>query len=455
MNKIIVKSHINKKWTYKIHTFGCKVNTYDTSLLEGQFKDSYFSPSQDPDVHIFNTCAVTHEAIKKAQKQIRKIKLKNPDVKVVVTGCGAQVDTDQFSHFNKVDLVVANSHKGKLKEHLSSLMEGRMPQRVLKSNIFKKTDMEFGGGLVSGRTRAFLKIQDGCNSFCTYCVIPFARGKSRSLSVDMLCEKIRQFHSEGIQEVALTGVHIGDYRYQDSYGKIFLLEHLLQTILERTSIPRIRLTSLEPLELTDHLMELYKDPRMCPHFHMSIQSASANTLNRMRRKYTDTDVQKALLMIEKKVPQAFVGMDVIVGFTGESKEDFHKTYTNLKNLPWHFIHVFPYSQRPGTRASKWADDVSFTDKKMRSQELRDLSQKRYLEQALKQVGSQKKVLALKEQKGFQKLSFQKLLSRDYWKCVLLEEELDSAYQNKEFEVQVTGHQISSGNIFLKSRLLIS
>ncbi len=448
MSKVFAEDNVSKRWTYKIHTFGCKVNTYDTSLLEGHFKDSYFSPSQDPDIHIFNTCAVTHEAIKKAQKQIRKMKSKKPDIKVIVTGCGAQVDTDQFSHFKEVDLIVANSHKGKLKEYLSCLMEGQMHQRILKSNIFQKTDMEFGGGLKSGRTRAFLKIQDGCNSFCTYCVIPFARGKSRSLSINLLCEKICQFHSEGIQEVVLTGVHIGDYRYQDNEGKVFLLEHLLQAVLERTSIPRIRLTSLEPLELTDHLMELYQDPRMCPHFHMSIQSASTKTLNKMRRKYTDTDVQKALLMIERKIPNAFVGMDVIVGFTGESKKDFQQTYTNLQNLPWNFIHVFPYSERPGTRASKWLDDISIVEKKERSQKLRDLSQKRYLEKALKQVGSKKKVLALKEQKGFQKL-----LSRDYWKCMLSENIIDSKYQNQELEVQVTGHQIVSGNVFLKARIL--
>ena len=448
MSIAFAKNKLNKQWTYKIHTFGCKVNTYDTSLLEGQFKDSYFSPSQDPDIHIFNTCAVTHEAIKKAQKQIRKIKSKRPDVKVIVTGCGAQVDTDQFSNFKEVDLIVANSHKARLKEYLSFLMQGQLHERIFKSNIFKKTDMEFGGGLKSGRTRAFLKIQDGCNSFCTYCVIPFARGKSRSLSVDLLCEKICQFHNEGVQEVVLTGVHIGDYLYQDSYGKGFLLEHLLQSVLEKTPIPRVRLTSLEPVELTDHLMELYQDPRMCPHFHMSIQSASAKTLNRMRRKYTDADVQKALLMIERKVPQAFVGMDVIVGFTGESKDDFQETYTNLQDLPWDFIHVFPYSERPGTRASKWADDVSCIEKKIRSQKLRDLSQNRYLERALEQVGSKKKVLALKEQKGFQKL-----LSRDYWKCTLSEEILDSVHQSKEFEVQITGHQILSGNIFLKSKLL--
>ena len=448
MNSMSTTDNVSKSWTYKIHTFGCKVNTYDTSLLEGRFKDSDFLPSDNPNIHIFNTCAVTHEAIKKAQKQIRKIKSKNPNVKVIVTGCGAQVDTDQFSNFKEVDLIVANSHKGKLKEHLSFLMQGQMHQRVLKSNIFQKTDMEFGGGLKSGRTRAFLKIQDGCNSFCTYCVIPFARGKSRSLGVDILCEKIRQFHNEGIQEVVLTGVHIGDYRYQDSDKKTFLLEHLLQAILEKTSIPRIRLTSMEPLELTDQLMEFYQDARMCPHFHMSIQSASAKTLNRMRRKYTDTDVQKALLMIEKKVPQAFVGMDMIVGFAGESKEDFQQTYENLQNLPWSFIHVFPYSERPGTRASKWLDDVSSIEKKTRSQKLRDLSQKRYLEKSLEQIGSKKRVLALKEQKGFQKL-----LSRDYWKCTLSEGVSDLVNQNEEFKVQITGHHILSGNVFLRAKLL--
>ena len=446
MPAMFAKHPTNKQWTYQIHTFGCKVNTYDTSLLEKQFQDS-FIPSQDPDIHIFNTCAVTSEAIKKAQKQIRKLKMQKPYAKIIVTGCGAQVDTDQFSTLKDVDLIVANSHKKRLKEYISSLMAGEIHQRTFKSNIFKKQDLEFGGGLKSGRTRAFLKIQDGCNSFCTYCVIPFARGKSRSLSIELLCEKINQFHNEGIQEVVLTGVHIGDYHYQNKNGKSILLEHLLQAILEKTSIPRIRLTSLEPLELTDHLMELYQDSRICPHFHISVQSASAKILNRMRRKYTDTDVRKALLMIEQKTPQAFVGMDVIVGFTGESKKDFDQTYTNLQNLPWHFIHVFPYSERPGTRASKWSDDVSPIEKKRRSQKLRHLSQRRYLEKTLEQIGSKKKVLALKEQKNLQKL-----LSRDYWKCILSENELKSIYKNKEFEVQITGHQVSTGNIFLKAQL---
>ena len=353
---------MKKAIAYQVHTLGCKVNTYDTSLLEKQLNHLGFVASSCPDIHIFNTCAVTHEAIKKAQKHIRKLKLKNPNVRMVVTGCGAQVDTDQFSQFMGVDMVIANSHKEKLGIYLLQMMNGQLSQRVFKSNIFQKKDMGFGGGLKSGRTRAFLKIQDGCNSFCTYCVIPFARGKSRSLDKGLLCEKIQEFTNQGIQEVVLTGVHIGDYGYSRG-GQTFVLEDLLQAILQNTSMPRIRLTSLEPLELSEHLMEFYQDPRLCPHFHLSIQSASSKILQKMRRNYTETDVEQALLNIKKKIPQAFVGMDVIVGFTGESSKDFEQTYTRLKNLPWNFIHVFPYSQRPGTRASKWLDDVSPYEKK--------------------------------------------------------------------------------------------
>ncbi len=431
-------------WTYQMHTFGCKVNTYDTSLLEQQFKTISLLPSAHADIHIFNTCAVTHEAIKKAQKQIRRLKLRNPKAKIIVTGCGVQVDTDQFTSLKGVDLVVANSHKSQIKEYIPLLMRGQLSQRIFKSNIFKKQDMEFGGGLKSGRTRAFLKIQDGCNSFCTYCVIPFARGKSRSLNVNLLCDKINQLIDEGICEVVLTGVHIGDYHYQDMQGQSFALSDLLQSVLEKTSIPRIRLTSLEPLELTNDLMELYQNPRVCPHFHLSIQSASTPTLQKMRRQYTSEDVQNALLMIEQKLPHAFVGMDVIVGFTGESQEDFHQTYTRLENLPWDFIHVFPYSVRPGTRASKWRDDVPLSEKKQRSQKLRKLSQMRYFKKALKQIGSQKKVLALKKQK-----SIQKLLSRDYWKCILAEDTmLKDIHGDREFKVQIIGHRFLAGDVFL-------
>lgn len=428
---------------YQIHTFGCKVNTYDTSLLEKQLDGLYFRPSSHPDIHIFNTCAVTHEAIKKAQKQIRKYRLQNPNAKIVVTGCGAQADTDQFSQ--GVDLIVANSHKEKLQDYLLQMMKGTLSKSIFKSNIFEKKEMGWGGGLKSERTRAFLKIQDGCNSFCTYCIIPFARGKSRSLDTNLICEKIQEFVVQGIQEVVLTGVHIGDYGYQKN-GQVFYLTDLIASILKKTTMPRIRLTSLEPLELSESLMELYQDPRLCPHFHVSVQSVSSNILKRMRRKYTASDVENALLNIDKKVKQAFVGMDVIVGFSGESRRDFNNTYHKLEGLPWNFIHVFPYSQRRGTRASKWPDDVPTYEKKWRSKKLRNLSQRRFLETSQKQIGQKKQVLLLGQKKG----SVRKLLSRDYWQCIL---EKNAGFQiegKQEIDVMITGQSFVNGDLLLSA-----
>ncbi|NNV04717.1 radical SAM protein, partial [Brevibacillus sp. MCWH] len=204
------------------------------------------------------------------------------------------------------DLVVANSHKGFLEDLLDKHFSGQLTDgKVFRSNIFRKDDLEAGGGIEAGHTRAFLKIQDGCNSFCTYCVIPFARGKSRSISVKDLVKRIQELQAQGAAEIVLTGVHIGDYEdvvtvpaVQSASGtpekKKLFLHDLVQAVLEQTTIPRIRLSSLEPVELTPELLALYKNKRMCPHFHMSIQSANTRVLAGMKRKYTAQDVEDAL-----------------------------------------------------------------------------------------------------------------------------------------------------------------
>lgn len=387
---------------YFVHTFGCKVNTYDTGLLQKRLLSQGFERVEEGSaIHILNTCAVTAEATKDAVRTIRQIKNKNPLAKVVVTGCGAQVDSKSFTELKEADLIVANSHKGLLGEIINKHLKGESSERLFHSNIFRKEDLEEDGGIEEDHTRAFLKIQDGCNQFCTYCVIPFARGKSRSISPEVLTAKINEFHARGIREVVLTGVHIGDYEWG--------LENLVERVLNETSIERIRLTSLEPIEVTPKLLDLYSNPRLCRHFHMSIQSAQTKVLREMKRNYTSDEVEWALTEIQKRVPGAFVGMDVIVGFPGETEEEFQETYSRLERLPWTRIHVFPYSQRPGTRASVRLDQVQTSSIKQRAQKLRDLSSERYAHEALKQLGTVKKVLVLtpSNESG-------RGLSEDYW-----------------------------------------
>ncbi len=396
---------------YKVHTFGCKVNTYDSSLIGKNMNQHGFQAvdlKQEPRVHVLNTCAVTAEATKEAVKLARRLKSKDPFCTVVVTGCAAQVDTESFSELSGIDLVIANSHKSDLPMILRRFLKGEISEKVFKSNIFKKEELEPGGGEEQHHTRSFLKIQDGCNSFCTYCVIPFARGKSRSLSVQYLVERINELHSRGIPEVVLTGVHIGDYE-DDSTHPSLRLEDLVETILAKTKMPRIRLTSLEPVEISKKLLDLYDNPRMCPHFHMSIQSANSEVLKMMKRQYSKADIIASLTNIRQKLPHAFIGMDVIVGFPAETHQQFEDTYLTLADLPWTRIHVFPYSSRPGTFANRIENIVSEKELHLRAFRLRDLSLQRYQQEAQQQVGLFKKAVVLKSRKE----SFQGL-SRDYW-----------------------------------------
>lgn len=436
----------NTKPQYKIYTFGCKVNTYDSGLMEKNLQRWGFNQQwQDRRIHILNTCAVTAEATKEAVKSIRRLKSKDPFCTVVVTGCSAQVDTSVYENLAGADLVVANSHKNFLPEIIEQYFKGEIKEKVFKSNIFRKEDLEAGGGEESQHTRAFLKIQDGCNSFCSYCIIPYARGKSRSIPVDILVSRIKDLERNGYNEVVLTGVHIGDYAdAKDNQESV--LEDLIENVLKKTSIPRIRLTSLEPVELSERLLELYSDPRLCAHFHMSIQSAEDQVLKDMKRNYTSKEVRESLETIYKRVPGAFVGMDVIVGFPTETDERFQKTYELLKDTPWTRLHVFPYSERSGTRAAQMVETVVPAERRRRSEFLRELSTARHQEQAVLQVGTEKKVLILKNQEGILHG-----LSRDYWP-VQLEQNMGTVAPGQEIDVRISDWirpSLSSFDVCLK------
>nr|WP_295903659.1 tRNA (N(6)-L-threonylcarbamoyladenosine(37)-C(2))-methylthiotransferase MtaB [uncultured Bdellovibrio sp.] len=427
---------------YQVHTFGCKVNTYDAGLIQKNLNANGFAPvvsgQKDARIHVLNTCAVTAEATKEAVRYIRRLKVKDPFCTVVVTGCAAQVDTGSFSSLPGADLVVANSHKGSLPELLTKHFRGELTEKVFKSNIFKKEDLEAGGGIEKSHTRTFLKIQDGCNSFCTYCIIPYARGKSRSIPVADLIQRINALYAEGSREVVLTGVHIGDYE-DEVGGKKYVMEDLIENLLAKTKVPRFRLASLEPVEVSGRLLELYQDKRMCPHFHMSIQSANTDVLFHMKRKYTQDDVRKSLNAIAERVPGSFVGMDVITGFPTETDEQFEDTYKTLAELPWTKLHVFPYSERQGTRAAVMDVSVYPHIRAERAARLRDLSIARYEEQAKLQLGTIKKVLILKNAaKGGQGLS------HDYWPVDISgAESFLEHWAGQEIDVKITGYDHSN------------
>ena len=420
---------------YILHTFGCKVNTYDSGLIQKNLSQHGYEQIKAKEnerlaqkiannksaIHVLNTCAVTAEATKEAVKLIRRIKAQQPFSTIVITGCAAQVDTNVFSDLAGVDLVVANSHKGLLPDLINKHYRGELKEKVFKSNIFKKEDLEMGGGLEQNHTRSFLKIQDGCNSFCSFCIIPYARGKSRSIPINGLVRRVQELQEQGFQEVVLTGVHIGDY--EDTAPALAAqnskkgLENLIEAILLKTTIPRLRLSSLEPIEVTDHLLELYSDKRLCPHFHMSIQSADSEVLRQMKRQYTENEVMQSLHNISNKVPNVFIGIDVIAGFPTETDEQFENTYKNLAESPWTRLHVFPYSERAGTRAQT-LPQIPFHRRKERAARLRELSLHRFQSEGLKQVGTQQETLILtkpaKEADG---------LTNHYWPVRLINKDI--------------------------------
>lgn len=449
---------------FKLHSFGCKVNTYDSGLIQKNLAGQGFQMTpNEPQVHILNTCAVTAEATKEAVRLIRRLKAQDPLATVVVTGCAAQVDTGSFENLPGADLVVANSHKGDLPRILDQHFKGTLPSRVLKSNIFRKDDLEAGGGLEESHSRAFLKIQDGCNSFCTYCIIPYARGKSRSIPIKDLIKRVNELSDLGFEEVVLTGVHIGDYEDLGA-AQPRRLEDLIENVLKYTRVPRVRLTSLEPLEVTERLLELYRDnPRLCRHFHMSIQAGSTQVLKDMKRHYTAEDVRASLRRIREVLPDAFIGMDVIAGFPTETDELFEETYRTLNETPWTRLHVFPYSERKGTRAETFAQ-LPMEVRKARARRLRELSLERFRAEAQRQTGQLKEVLVLRDRRATimkarpQAASHEQPqaasddaspapqslstlgLSRDYWNILIEGAPQDAEASIGEIPVEITGYR---------------
>lgn len=438
---------------FVVHTFGCKVNTYDGGLIQKNMTTNGFKlgigrlsldnlDKAKTQIHILNTCAVTAEATKEAVKTIRKIKAQQPFSTIVVTGCAAQVDTGAFENLPGADLVIANSHKGLLPDLLKKHFRGELQQKTFKSNIFKKEELEADGGEEASHTRTFLKIQDGCNSFCSFCIIPYARGKSRSISIGHIVEKVNQIVAEGKKEVVLTGVHIGDY---EDNGKN--MDDLIEAVLAKTTISRVRLSSLEPIEISDRLLAMYENPRLCAHFHMSIQSADTETLHQMKRKYTENEVEVALHKISK-IKDVFVGMDVIAGFPSETEEQFENTYKRLAETPWTRLHVFPYSERSGTRAAIM-HQVPHHVRKERAARLRELSLHRFQAEALKQVGNLHQTLILN--KASRKAEG---LTRNYWPVRLnLTEEKLKELSGLEVQVKITGVNFETGEGQLEGVIL--
>lgn len=330
------------------HTLGCKLNFSESSTLARQFVEGGFervAPTAEADICVINSCSVTEHADKKCRNLIRKLHRRNPNAIIAVTGCYAQLKPQEIAQIEGVDIVLSNNDKGDLYQRVLELTE-KGPARVYSCQVEELT--RFFAAFSSGdRTRAFLKVQDGCDYKCAYCTIHYARGSSRNQPIAELVREAEQIAAEGQKEIVITGINTGDFGR--TTGESFL--DLLRALNEVEGIERYRISSIEPNLLTDEIIEFCaSSPKFQHHFHIPIQSGSDKILGLMRRRYTTAKFAERIAAVRKAMPDAFIGIDVIVGFPGETEADFQATYDFLAGIEPAFLHIFPFSERAGTPA---------------------------------------------------------------------------------------------------------
>jgi len=385
--------------TVAFHHFGCKVNFAEASALSRQFRDKgvelkdFHEPA---DVYVISTCVVTAVAEKKCRAAIRQAHNLNPAAKIAVIGCFSELKPDLLSQMEGVDLVLGHEGKFNLIQELENLTRDTpchmgIPSHVKPGNAAFVPSFSYGD-----RTRSFLKIQDGCDYYCTYCTIPLARGRSRSDTIENVVKNAREIADNGIREIILTGVNIGDFGRQN--GETFTgLVKALETV---ESIQRIRISSIEPDLLTDEIIALVSSSRrFLPHFHIPLQSGNNKTLKAMHRKYNRELYASRVEKIRSLMPLACIAADVIVGFPGETKEDFNDTVSFLTNSGISYLHVFPYSKRDNTLAAKMQDPVSEPEKKERSEILHHVSTRKKAEFYKQNLGLDADVLFESDSSG--------------------------------------------------------
>lgn len=377
-------------------TLGCKVNQYETNammqkMIEAGYEVVDFETKAD--IYIINTCTVTNMADKKSRQMLRRVKEINPEAILVAVGCYAQVAKEKLEQIPEIDLILGINEKNDIVKYVEQASKNTYVSDVLHQTEF----LDFGDVTYTEKTRAVIKVQDGCNQFCSYCIIPYARGRIRSRKPESVIKEIIDVAKEGIKEVVITGIHIA------SYGKDFNTEYRLIDLLEEIQkvdgIQRIRLGSLEPTLITEEFVtRLKKLSKICDHFHLSLQSGCNETLKRMNRKYTTDQFRHVVELLRNAYPEVHLTTDVIVGFPGETEEEFNKTYEFLKEIKFYKMHVFKYSPRSGTVAAKMPNQIDGNIKEERSNKLIELSDENEKEYNQKYIGKEVEVL-LEEREG--------------------------------------------------------
>lgn len=375
-------------------TLGCRVNQYESEAMTEKFlRENYEVVSYDSyaDVYVINTCTVTNMGDKKSRQMISRARRQNPDAIIAVVGCYSQIAPEEVSKIAGVDVVLGTRNKGDIIYWVNRAREERAQMvevnDVLRNNVFEELNIEE----YQTKTRAFLKIQDGCNRFCSYCLIPFARGAVCSKKPEKVMEEVRELAKNGFKEIILSGIHTASYG-ADLEGKITLVD-ILEDIDKVEGIERIRIGSIDPTFFTEGVIErIVGLKKLCPHFHLSLQSGCDETLKRMNRHYTSGDYKEVVEDLRSHIPDVSITTDIIVGFPGETEEEFNTTYEFLKDIKLSKMHIFKFSPRKGTRAASMKDQLNGDVKEERSRKLIELSSANEVQFMEKFVGRTMKVL---------------------------------------------------------------
>ena len=365
-----------------IHTHGCKLNQADSQVLARQFQEAGFTvvrSATQADVVILNSCTVTANSDSKARQYLRRARRANPDALVVATGCYAQRAKDELSAMEEVSLVLDNRQKETLVSTVAAKLNVVADSSIQNAPVASRV----------GRSRAMVKIQEGCNQVCAYCIVPKVRGRERSIPPEEIIAEINGRSENGCREAVLTGTQLGTYGF-DLPG--IDLRDLIRRVLAETSIDRLRVSSLQAQEITHELLELWEDPRLCPHFHIPLQSGSDTILRSMRRRYDTARFAETVELVRKKIPDAGITTDTIVGFPGEGAREFAESYSFAMSVGFSDMHVFPYSIRPGTSAAHLDGQVEVIKKRERTGEMLELAATAVREFRLGSLGQTRPVL---------------------------------------------------------------
>ena len=383
-------------------TLGCKVNQYETNAMMQKFQENGYEIVEIDnvsDICVVNTCTVTNMSDRKSRQALRKVKDKNKDAIIVATGCYAQSSKEELEKMTEIDVVLGNEEKRDIVKYVEKYFEQNQKLISVQDISAQKEFEDMGQISYTEKIRAVIKVQDGCNQFCSYCIIPYARGRIRSRKPESVIKEITDVAKEGIKEVVITGIHIASYGKDFDIEPEYRLIDLLEEIQKVDGIQRIRLGSLEPTLITEEFVtRLKKLSKICDHFHLSLQSGCDETLKRMNRKYTTDQFRHVVELLRNAYPEVHLTTDVIVGFPGETEEEFNKTYEFLKEIKFYKMHVFKYSPRSGTVAAKMTNQIDGNVKEERSNKLIELSDKNEKEYNQQYIGKEVEVL-LEEREG--------------------------------------------------------